>query len=258
MIHHLLKLDRPLFFFDLETTSLQTEEARIFQIAFVEFRPDGTSREWSTTLNPVVPIPPQITKKTGKTNFDLNARPVFKQLAPYLVVGFKDCDYAGNNIRYDLRVLSAEMQRAGVAWDYRDARVLCTYRLEQIAVPRKLENLYERYTGKKLEQAHDALADIKATVEVFAAQLERWTPLFPRDVAQLHQVQWPDWIDTEGKFRFDEDGVPTVGFGKHSGTPMVEVPGDYWDWMLNPKQDFSAEVRQIVTKAKLGEFPKKG
>lgn len=251
------KLERPLFFFDLETTARKPEEARIIELGFWEFGPAGFVREWCGRFNPEVPIPPKVSEITGISDFDVSAKPRFRQIAANLAKGFSNCDFAGNNIRYDLRVMSAEMGRAGQEWSYAGARILCNYRLEQIAVPRKLADLYERYTGKKLEGAHGALVDTRASTEVLIGQLARWAPLFPADLQQLHDLQWPDWIDTEGKFRFDEQGIAYMNFGKHQDLPLEKVPRDYWDFMLSPKEKFSAEAKAIAAAAKLGNFPRR-
>jgi hypothetical protein len=58
--------------------------------------------------------------------------PSFKQLAPNLAKGFTDVDFAGKNVRYDLRILSAEFARANVEWSYMDARIVDADRLEHV------------------------------------------------------------------------------------------------------------------------------
>ncbi len=37
-----LKLERPLIFFDLETTGIDVEQDRIIEIAYIRINPDGT------------------------------------------------------------------------------------------------------------------------------------------------------------------------------------------------------------------------
>ena len=71
----------------------------------------------------------------------------FRQLAPSLAKGFVDCDLAGKNVRFDLRIIAAEMARASQPWSYTGARIIDAERLEQLAVPRSLSHLHEKYTG---------------------------------------------------------------------------------------------------------------
>jgi uncharacterized protein (DUF3820 family) len=49
------------------------------------------------------------------------------------------------------------------------------------------------------------------------------------------------------------DGVATCMFGKYNRRPMRDVPTDYYDFIL--RADFPADVKALVSKAKLGEFP---
>src|SRR5665213_1290422 len=104
MIHELLHLTRPLFVLDVEATSVDVQTARIVEIAFARFEAGGLTKEWSTRINPSVPIPASATKVHGITDADVADKPTFKQLAANLAKGFSDCDFGGQNVRYDLRV----------------------------------------------------------------------------------------------------------------------------------------------------------
>lgn len=276
-LYQLLRIDRPLFVFDLETTELNPKNARIVEIAFQQYATAGLQREWRSLVSPGVPISKEASEKHGITHeivtgcrecgkdstehvgvglsvgHEFKPWPTFKQLAASFKEGFANCDYAGKNIRFDLRVLAAEMDRAGVPWSYAAARVIDADRLEQLGEPRTLAHLYKKHTGDELEDAHHALADVRATTIVLERQLAKYH-LLPRDIDQLHHLQWPGWIDTDGKFKF-VDGEPIITFGKWANRRMKDVPKDYWDWMVGPKSDFSAEIKAIASKAKLGEYP---
>lgn len=43
--------------------------------------------------------------------------------------------------------------------------------------PRTLRAAYQFYCGKELEQAHDAMADVKATVGVLQGQLQKYSEI---------------------------------------------------------------------------------
>lgn len=280
MIHQLLHLTRPMFWIDTETTGVDTQRDRIVEVGFEQWTAEGMVKEWRSLVNPGMPIPADATKVHGITDamvkdcracdkpkndivhgdqgHDILGEhgfapvPYFKQLASSLAIGFKDCDYAGKNVRFDLRILSAEFARAGVEWSYLGARIVDAERLEQLAVPRSLSHLHEKYTGHKHDGAHGALSDVRASVTVVVHQLQVH-PTLPRDLDQLHALQWPGWIDGEGKFRF-VDGVPCFGqWGKHANKPMHKVPVDYYDFIIGA--DFSADVKALARNAKLGKFP---
>ena len=240
----------------------------------------GPIKEYRTLVNPGIPIPEAVTKLTGITDamvqgcrtcgYALNGHPIgksdecvdvdcidpkpvptFKQLANSLSRGFTNCDFANQNIRFDLRILQAEMTRAGVEWSYVGARIIDTHKLEQIAVPRSLSHLHEKYTGLKHDGAHGALSDVRAAATVIAKQLETHDAL-PRDLAKLHEMSWPGELDEGGKFKM-VSGVATCQFGKHRGKAMRDIPVDYFDWLL--KSDFPADVKTLAANAKLGKYP---
>jgi len=179
--------------------------------------------------------------------------PTFGQIAENLAKGFSDCDFGGQNIRFDLQVLASEMKRVNVVWSYAGALIIDAQRLEQLGEPRSLSHLYEKHTGKKLEGAHGALADVAASAEVIHAQVQKYDTL-PRDLSALHDLQWPGWVDTEGLFRYDADEVIRASFGKHRGVAIDKIPLTYWQWILE-KSDFGTEIKDLAANAKLRKFP---
>ncbi len=253
MLHELLHLTRPLFVLDTETTGTDPHSDRIIELGFQQWGPEGMIKEWRSLLNPGVPIPAATTAVHHITDEDVKDAYTFDQLAPNLAKGLVDCDFAGQHIRFDLSILQASMSRAQVPWHYAGARILDSFRLEAIAIPRNLSALYEKYTGRKHEAAHGVLPDIKASAEVLIGQLTVHHTL-PRDLDQLHAAQWPGYIDTEGRFKLI-DGVATISFGKWRGKPMRDVPRGYWAWISGPKSDFSEEIKKIARAAISGTFP---
>ena len=315
MIHKLLNLTRPLFVVDCETTGVDPKTDRIVELGFQRWEAAGMTKEWRTLVNPGVPIPAAASRVHGIYDLDVRGRCqecklivddvapdrcrcekprltlLFGRMAANLAKGFSDCDFAGKNVRFDLRILAAEMKRAGVEWSYEGARIVDVDRLEQLAVPRDLGSMHAKYVrtpcdecdgkgkyldapanvldghpyevtchacngvgtiGKPHDGAHGALSDVQASTRVIVGQLEAHASL-PRDLDLLHAKQWPGWIDPDGKFRF-VDGVPCfAGWGKHAGKPMRSAEKGYWDFILN--NDFGADVKALASAAKLGKFP---
>lgn len=284
MIHERLNLTRPFIVFDTETTSANPKAARIVEISFELYTSEGLQKSWRSLVNPGVPIPEASTKVHGIDDArmlrcrvcdrmpppsglplegDLRDTyctcdtfkpiPTFNVLAQSLAHGFTGCDFGGKRIRFDLQVLEAEMKRANVPWSYAGAHIIDVDRLEQLGEPRTLTHLYKKHTGKDLEGAHGASNDVAATIEVLAAQMHAYADVLPQDVAALHRLQWPDWLDSEGKFRM-VDGVPTCAFGnKYRDVPMDKIPRDFYDWML--RSDFPDDVKALCRQAKLGIYP---
>jgi len=271
VIHDVLPLTRPLIIFDTETTGTNPARDRIVSLAFKLYTAEGLSKVWKGLFNPGVTIRSAVTAVHGIDDARMGRCrvcddiplactcpegfkpvPFFKTYAASLAKGFSDCDFAGKNIRFDLRILDHEMQRAEQPWSYASACIIDADRLEQLGEPRTLTHLYKKHTGKDLEGAHGAMADVEGVEEVIIAQMGKYN--LPRDLKELHLAQWPDWITYEGHFRY-EDGVPTVSFGKNRGEPMHKVPKDYWDWVL--RNDFPDDVKHWARQAKLGKFPER-
>lgn len=287
LVRETFRLDRDLVIFDLETTEPNPDTARVVEFGFVNVKIDGTQSVYRTLVNPGMPIPHEATYGRPGTAYeghgitdamvkgcricgmgaeDTDAHvmlgdtphtfapwPTFATLARSIVSGFNHVDFAGTNIRFDLKVIRNEARRSGIEWDYDSASVVDVYRIEQIGEPRTLSDIYEKYFSRKFAGSHGALADVAASIEVLNAQLKRFSHL-PRTVSEIHQLIWQGWIDTDGKFVFNGT-VPTGNFGKVKGIPMKDIDRGFYDWMLKPKQQFAPSTRRIVANALKGIYP---
>jgi DNA polymerase-3 subunit epsilon len=164
------------------------------------------------------------------------------------------CDLAGFNLRrFDLPVLLSELRRAGVPFDVRDRRLVDVQTIFHREEPRDLGAAVRFYLGRELEDAHSALADIRATAAVLSAQLDRYTEL-PRDLRGLHR--YCDEVrpfETELDRWFIDSSEQGLLFrrGKHRDRSLVDVARtdpDYLQWML-ATDDIDDEVKERVWQA---------
>lgn len=246
-LNEVLTLTRPLIGLDEETTGVDPRTCAICQLGLQIFSPDGTVKEWKTLVNPMMPIPKGATEVHGITNEMVKDAPTFRQLAGNLLAGLVNCDFVGFNVRFDLRQIFEEFKRAGATWDYEGARILDGYRLWQVLQGRTLRDAIDHWLGPHMNegtgvdddgQAHDALWDIRWSTRVVAAQIEQRN--LPRDLDELHKLQWPDWFDSDGKLRYI-DGRLCLTFGEHRNKPLADVPQGYLRWII--KSDFSEKVK---------------
>ena len=115
-----LQLKRPIIFFDLETTGVDTARDRIVEISMVKVMTDGTKQVKTRRINPEMPIPAEATAVHGITDEDVQNEPTFKQIAKSLAQFIEGCDFGGfNSNRFDLPVLVEEFMRAGVDVDFK-------------------------------------------------------------------------------------------------------------------------------------------
>lgn len=265
-LSELIPIERSLFILDCETTGPNSREDRIVEVGFIELKTDGTTREWSSLVNPTIPIPATATKGHGDypghgiTDEAVAEKPTFATLAPHLLRGFKNADYAGYNIKsFDLPLLRAEFERAGHQWSYADAKILDAFRIWSLGQKRTLSDAVDVFLGHSHENAHGVIADVRASLDVLVQQLIKFQTL-PHNIGMLHDLQWPrdaNAIDSEGKFIWVH-GVATCNFGKKfKGTPLHKVDRSYLQWMAKPEQSFPEDVKFIVNEALAGRLPQR-
>lgn len=260
----ILPLDRPLVALDVEThdTRCQIEQARIVEIGFIMLYPDGHEpKRYNSLIKPDLMITPEGKAVHGISNEDVASRPMFKQIASSLAKGFTDCDFAGYNVKFDLKVIQCEMQRAGIQWSYSNAHIVDALRMWQIAEPRSLSDAVNTFLDREPRMAHRALEDAEDALDVAIAQLHKY-PKLPRHVKLLHEKcfpQDPNSVDPDGKFVW-RGGTAVFGFGKYRDKSIEEVlalDSQYLSkFMLGG--DFSPEVKTIINNALQGNLPTRG
>lgn len=258
-------LDRDIVFLDLEATGLNVVRDRIVQIAMIKYpKKGGEPEELSMLINPGIPISPEAMAVHGITPKDVANKPTFAQVAEQLYNFIGNADLAGyNSNRYDLPMLIEEFARVGIDLDLSGRRTLDMQRLFYKMEPRTLRAAYRFYTGNRMENAHDALADVRATVEVFKGQIQKYdgvdfedddgnvTPAPIRnDMQAIHEfTNDHTFLDATQRMKYNSEGVPVFNFGKYIGQPVAEVLSrdkQYYNWILN--KEFSTQVKQIVKK----------
>lgn len=248
-----LKLTRPLVFFDLETTGTNITHDRIVEISIVKLMPDGTVVERSRRLNPEMPIPAEATAVHHITDDDVAGEPTFRQVAASLSKLLQGCDIAGfNSNRFDIPLLDQEFHRAGVDFDLNGVRFVDVQTIYHKKEPRTLVAAYRYYCGKELEEAHSALADTRATMEVLMAQLDVYDDL-PVELDGLSEFANPNRnVDLLGRLIYDDNKREVINFGKYKGRLAEEVlasdPG-YYNWIM--QGDFAQNTKNAFTCIKM-------
>jgi DNA polymerase III subunit epsilon len=258
-----INLTRDLVFFDLETTGLNVVRDRIVQIALVKLRKDGQPvEELSTLVNPGIPISEEAMQVHGITPKDLANKPTFAQVAQKIWDFIGNADLAGyNSNRFDVPMLMEEFARVGYEFEVSKRRLIDVQRIFYKMEPRTLKAAYRLYCQKELEDAHDALADVRATVDVFKGQLRAYegkdlldedgnivpAPI-KNDIQALHDFTNDlNFLDATQKLRVQPDGTVVFNFGKYVGQPVLEVlrrERNYGAWIL--EKEFSSQVKQII------------
>lgn len=256
-----IKIERPIVFFDLETTGTNFKNDRIVEISVVKYFPDGRDEVKTRLINPQMPIPKETSDLHGITDDKVKDAPTFRAISKNLYVYLEGCDLGGYNVlRFDIPMLTEEFKRVGLEFSIKGRRIVDPFIIFCLKEPRSLSAAYQFFCGKELEDAHSAEADTRATIEVLNGQMMKYDDL-PDGLDGLDELcnpVDPNALDSTKRFRWRDDDV-IVNFGKNSGIPLkqiaVENPG-FLQWMIN--QDFPADAKAIAAKALKGEFPEKG
>ncbi len=256
-----LALERPLLFFDLETTGTDPREDRIVEFAAVKLHPDGRRETLRTLVKPKEPIPPESSRIHGITDKDVRDAPTFGECAAEILAFIDGCDLAGfNAARFDVPLFRAELERIGSKLSLEGVRVVDPQVIFFKREPRDLSAALRFYCDRDLVGAHGALPDAMAALDVFLAQVERYTDL-PLDVAGLSaastNVAGDRFVDADRRFIW-RHGEPYFNFGAKKGRSLREICESddekvrgYLNWIL--KKDFSEEVKEIIRDARQGK-----
>ena len=253
-----MKLDRPLAFFDIESTGTSPGADRIVELAVVRLMPDGSRESRTWRLNPGIPIPAEVTAIHGITDADVADCPSFADAADDILKAFDDADLSGYNVlRFDIPMLTEEFFRAGIRFEWEHRRIIDVQRIYHRKEPRDLTAALAFYCNEMHLDAHGAVADVDATIRVLEAQCGRYTDL-PSDMDGLDAYcnpRQPGWVDRTGRLKW-QNGEVVLNFGKRKGTPLrqiVEGDTNFVNWML--RSDFPRDVKEILMDAMQGKWP---
>ena len=248
-----VKLDRPICFFDLETTGAKVGKDRIVEIAIlrVDINNQVSQKVWR--INPEMDISFQATQVHGISNQMVEIEPNFAHYSNEIYQFIKGCDLAGfNAIKFDIPILVEELIRADIDFDFSRIRMIDSQVIYHKKEPRNLSAALKFYCNKDLENAHSALDDTIATYEVFKAQLDRYDDLEPNMDFLSEYTKRNNNLDFAGKIRIDSDNDAIFAFGKYAGQKVTDVfksDKGYYSWIM--KGDFPEYTKKIFTKLKL-------
>lgn len=255
-----LRLQRPLVFFDVETTGTNPVKDKIVELCAIKIMndPQDASRKSRMTyvqlFNPEMEIPAEVSRVHGITNEMVKNQPPFRVKAKEVADFFTGCDVAGFNIaRFDIPILVEEFLRSGLSYNpLEHAKIIDAMSIFHKKEPRNLEAALKFYAGETLEQAHTAEADVEATIKVLDGQLKKYSDLVPTTEAlQEFTALKFSTLDYDGKFTRDKNGEIVFNFGSNKGKRVADNPGMV-QWMLD--RDFSEHTKFIARKILKGEI----
>ena len=247
-----LKLERPLLFFDIESTGLNIPADSIIELSFVKILPDNEQRiktwrvcPWDYENGCQRPITQGARAVNGIKDEELENEPKFFEIVKEVEEWLKDSDLAGyNSAKFDLPMLAEEIERVrkykhlDVDINLHDKKMVDVQTIYFTMEPRNLRAAYRFYCGgEDFENAHSAEADTMATYEVLKGQLDRYSDTLKNDVNSLCKFsERAKTVDYAGRLYLNDKKEAVISFGKHKGKTAREVyfnEPSYFSWIEN-------------------------
>lgn len=271
-----LNLQKPLLFFDIESTGLDISTNSIIELSFVKVFPGGEERiktwkikPWDYVAKRQRPIEPEASRVNGVTDDMLVDCPTFYELAEEIASWVEGSDLAGfNSQKFDLPMLAEEFERAALAGkrldvDLHAPRMVDVQNIFHAMEPRNLRAAYRFYCGgEDFDNAHTAEADTVATYKVLKAQLDRYPDQLKNDVEQLSSFVGRRYVDFSGHLIYNDEGEAVINFGKHKGRTARQVYNSepsYFAWIQQGtfSLDTKRQFEKLETQFKLEKLAEK-
>ena len=163
---------------DLEATSASSS-ASIIQVGIVIIENDRIVETYATDVNPHEKLSEAIVNLTGITDERLTKAPDFSEVAADIYELIADCVFVAHNVKFDANLLAEHLFLEGYE--------LLTPRVDTVELAQVFYPTFEKYSlGNltelleiELSDAHTAIADAKATAELFL-RLKKKMAALPR------------------------------------------------------------------------------
>lgn len=240
--------------FDLETTGLDTQNDHIIQLGLVKID-SKTFKELGNKcwyIKPTVDftISPEAEEKTGLTKeFILENGVLLSSIWDEAREFIGDDDilsYNGNH--FDVPMLYYNLQRSNLKFTFSGRMYYDSLVIERKRNSMKLGDVYKRYTGNELVDAHDALADVRALIEIFKHQ-----------TMNMEGIEDPEFnlVSPEGFLKRNDKGDLVFATGKYKGKTTNEICASdvsYIKWVL---EKFSTMTANSIKESWYAAHPKK-
>lgn len=243
-----IKLERPIIFFDIETTGLDIVTCKIVEICTLKILPDFSNSLRKVRLNPEIHIPPEATKIHHITDDDVKGKPTFRQISKSLLEYFHGCDVAGfNQNHYDIPVLAEEFARCGYIFPEENVKSIDVMKMYHKVRPRTLATAAKEFLDVDFVEAHDAQKDVDITARVFLAMIAQEQELKSMTLEELNQLskRHPMQAETTGKLLYDDKGYLVYNFGRVQGSRVANEPS-FAEWIQTKATGFAISIKLLI------------
>jgi len=272
-------LPQNLVFVDLETSGASPAHHRIIEVGLVRVANGVLVEQWSSLVNPEVPIPSNIESFTGISNAMVRGAPAFADIAAEVFRKLSGAVFVAHNARFDHAFLHREFLRLNMQLA---VPVLCTVKLSRRLYPEyvrhNLDAVIERH-GIVCLARHRALGDAlvlrdlwqkllaQVAPQVLAAGVEQAMLVAPKLPAHLPAELADELPEGPGVYRYfgADDALLYVGRSNSLRTRVLaqlgnEHPGSRDHALANEvrRVDWSETVGELGALLREAQFIKQG
>jgi DNA polymerase-3 subunit epsilon len=228
---------------DCETTGLDPLQDKIIEVAVVQFTISDKEplASFESLIDPQCLISPESMAIHHITDEMVQGKPVIKNVLSELFKIIGRHTIVGHGVNFDIDIIAAAADRAGVPHTIKNNRIIDTLRMARLygeSPTNSLEQLRKHF-NIPLEGAHRAMSDVIVNVEVFKYLAKRYH-------------------STEEILRVLSNPIlmKIMPLGKHKGRPLKEIPIEYLRWAANKDfdQDLLFSLRSEINKRKKGNL----
>ncbi len=254
-----LNLKRPIIFFDLETTGVDTSKDRIVEISMAkDHARRRTHRQNPQTQSRACTFPRNHTAVHGITDDDVKDCPRSPRW-PSRSNSSSGAATSEDSTRtgFDLPVLVEEFLRVGIDVDFKRRKFIDVQNIfHKKKEQRTLVAAYKFYCDKDLDEAHSAEADTLATYEGAAGAARTLSRRLDNDVDMLAEYsrraarRWTtpaaSYTTTRARRCSASAEVP-----RPFGVRGLRTEPSYYSWMMNG--DFPLYTKKVITELRFRE-----
>ena len=181
---------------DTETTGLSPEGGgKICEVAVSVSKAGHTLEEFTTLINPGMPMHPDVIAIHGITNEMVKNSPAFSAVLPKLLGVLDNCVIVAHNADFDIGFLQYEFEQCGM--HFPKYPVVDTLKLARKSGRFEKNRLgfIAQQLGINCEGWHRAMADVKMTEQIFYYFLMELAKKGVTTLEQLNEFQCKRWKD---------------------------------------------------------------
>lgn len=240
---------------DVETTGLDRTKDRIIQLSLVKYntlkREIVERKSWYIVPTGAWHINESATVVHNLTDDIIKEKGIkLESIADEIIQFIDGCDLLTyNGSTFDWNFVQREFERIDREFPFEGHTIYDSFAIETALHSHKLADVYKRYTGLDLGDAHDAGADATATLEVLMHQMEEFGEEAISEIAGETTKQ--TMLSPEQTIRLNENGELILTLGKYKGRNILDVCVEdmrYIKWMTD-QGFFTKPTKNAIARA---------